>query len=147
LGHSDKNMRLLLDNQLNDRASISIALLKIGSASVCLPWFASDDKGGTRGNENRAPRLHDFASPLSLSRWRSRITVAAYHFPPVALTILRAFSSIATPAADMLASSAIVLLNCSPACGKCRRAPYPGGGTSRRISITSDGSRSDRSIT
>jgi hypothetical protein len=68
-------MRLLLDNQLNDRASISIALLKIGSASVCLPWFASDDKGGTRGNQNRAPQLHDFASPPSLSRWRSRITV------------------------------------------------------------------------
>ena len=95
MGHSDKNMRLLLDNQLNDRASISIALLKIGSASVCLPWFVSGDEGGTGGNKNRAPQLHDFASPLSPSRSRRRITVAAYHFPPVALTILRLFNSVA----------------------------------------------------
>ena len=49
-------------------------------------------------------RGHD-VSP-SLSRSRSRITVAGYHLPPAAVAILRAFNSAAALVADRLASSA-----------------------------------------
>ena len=49
-------------------------------------------------------RGHD-ASP-SLSRSRSRITVAGYHLPPAAVAILRPFNSAAALVADKLAISA-----------------------------------------
>jgi hypothetical protein len=47
------------------------------------------------------------ASPHASSRSRSLITVAAYHLPPVALAILRRFSSAGALCADKPASWAM----------------------------------------
>ena len=55
----------------------------------------------TRSNGHSSPSS---ASPHVSSRSRSLITVAAYHLPPVALAILRRFSSAAALCADKPAS-------------------------------------------
>ena len=62
-------------------------------------------RGIARSAQSR--RDHVPASPHVSSRSRSLMTVAAYHLPPVALAILRRFSSAAALCADKPASWAI----------------------------------------